>query len=108
MYIKEIESELRAKHQSLMQRLKMINADKKRELSGPLDADFEEAAQKSENDEVIDALDNLEREELVAIQNALIRIEKGQYGVCAECGQNIKAERLKAIPYTLVCKDCAH
>ena len=37
---------------------------------------------------------------------ALARIEKGTYGTCANCGKNIPAERLKALPYADLCIDC--
>lgn len=33
------------------------------------------------------------------LQNALLRIENGVYGVCRESGQLISKERLKAVPH---------
>lgn len=41
--------------------------------------------------------------ELEQIISALERMDQGQYGICAECGQNIPYERLEAIPYTAYC-----
>ena len=41
-----------------------------------------------------------EREELVEIDEALVRIESGIYGVCIGTGQAILRARLEAIPYT--------
>ena len=38
---------------------------------------------------------------------ALERIRQGTYGRCESCGQDIARERLKAIPYTPLCIDCA-
>ncbi|MDH3638500.1 MAG: TraR/DksA family transcriptional regulator [Gammaproteobacteria bacterium] len=40
------------------------------------------------------------------VQDALRRIEKGVYGVCAECGKDIGLERLEANPVTHRCLDC--
>jgi DnaK suppressor protein len=40
------------------------------------------------------------------IKDALIRIERGQYGVCEECGGEIALPRLKARPVTTLCIDC--
>ena len=43
---------------------------------------------------------------LQAIEEALVRIEKGTYGVCRDCGEPIAEARLKAIPWTRVCITC--
>ncbi len=40
------------------------------------------------------------------IRNALNRIEKGTFGFCEECGENISIKRLKARPVTTQCIDC--
>ena len=43
---------------------------------------------------------------LQAIEEALRRIEKGTYGICRVCGEEIAAPRLNAIPWTRVCITC--
>jgi len=43
---------------------------------------------------------------LQAIEEALLRLDKGIYGVCRDCGEEIAAPRLEAIPWTRVCKTC--
>ena len=43
---------------------------------------------------------------LELIDEALERVESGEYGKCIECGDNIPLERLRAIPYTPYCVDC--
>lgn len=48
-----------------------------------------------------------EREMLEAIEAALERMEAGTYGRCANCHVEISPTRLKAIPYTPYCKQCA-
>ncbi|MHB8124287.1 MAG: TraR/DksA C4-type zinc finger protein [Desulfitobacteriaceae bacterium] len=42
-----------------------------------------------------------------AIDLALERWEKDEYGVCEHCGQEISLERLEALPYTTVCLSCS-
>lgn len=44
-------------------------------------------------------------DELAKVNMALEAIDKGTYGVCAECGEDIPYDRLVAIPYTLYCID---
>ena len=41
------------------------------------------------------------------IESALVRIEEGEYGACAECGGVVPKTRLNAIPYTPFCVKCA-
>jgi DnaK suppressor protein len=40
------------------------------------------------------------------IDEALARVENGVYGICAECGDEIGLERLKAVPFAVRCVDC--
>ena len=51
----------------------------------------------------------LEREirNISEIEQALERIKSGQYGVCASCDETIPYNRMRAIPWTRVCVDCA-
>ena len=43
---------------------------------------------------------------LQAIEEALLRIEQGSYGVCRDCGEPVAEARLNAIPWTRVCITC--
>jgi RNA polymerase-binding protein DksA len=40
------------------------------------------------------------------LDDALMRIEKGTYGFCTECGNLIDKERLEAVPHAHQCIDC--
>ncbi|MHC4849652.1 MAG: TraR/DksA family transcriptional regulator [Planctomycetota bacterium] len=48
-----------------------------------------------------------ESEILAATEDALVRIERGTYGVCEECGKPISDQRLQAVPYADRCIHCA-
>ena len=41
-----------------------------------------------------------------AIEEALVRMEKGTFGICRDCGEPISLARLEAIPWTRVCISC--
>jgi DnaK suppressor protein len=43
---------------------------------------------------------------LRAIEEALVRIRRGAYGVCEGCEQPISKARLEAVPWTHLCRDC--
>lgn len=51
-------------------------------------------------------LNDREREKLHQIDEALIRFEDGEYGVCEECEEEIPLGRLKAMPFTRHCVKC--
>ena len=54
----------------------------------------------------MEAVSQIDANRLKAIAQALIRIRNGKYGICAQCGKRIPEERLRAIPYALLCMDC--
>jgi DnaK suppressor protein len=43
---------------------------------------------------------------LRAIDDALARILREEFGICAECGEPISKARLEAVPWTRWCGDC--
>ena len=47
-----------------------------------------------------------ERFLLVKIDEALERINSGEFGVCESCGSDISLKRLEARPVTTLCIDC--
>ena len=40
------------------------------------------------------------------VEDALGRIEDGEFGICEECGRSIGMKRLDAVPWTPNCRDC--
>jgi DnaK suppressor protein len=40
------------------------------------------------------------------LEDALKRIEKGEYGRCLDCGKLIEKERLEAVPHAQMCISC--
>ena len=55
------------------------------------------------------AMANMEREvrTLAEIELSLRRIAAGEYGYCGSCGTQIPETRLKALPWTRLCVECA-
>ena len=52
------------------------------------------------------ALIQMKSETLNKINDALIRLEQGDYGNCFDCGEEIAEKRLRALPFAVRCKDC--
>ena len=62
----------------------------------------------AESEATIDAsLSQARSSQRRAIEWALARLEKGNYGICAVCGEPISRARLKAVPWADRCRDCA-
>jgi DnaK suppressor protein len=51
-------------------------------------------------------LGDREREKLHNIDEALLRIEEEEYGICEECEEEIPLGRLKAMPFARHCVRC--
>jgi len=71
---------------------------------GVLDA--VESSEADIQDDIEFALIQMKSETLNKINDALIRLEQGDYGNCFECGEEIAEKRLRALPFAVRCKDC--
>ena len=76
-------------------------------LDDPAPKDWEDRASERQGDEVLEALGEHGRAELIRIDAALARVEAGDYGICAKCGSDISDARLDAVPETPFCAACA-
>jgi DnaK suppressor protein len=52
------------------------------------------------------ALLQMKAETLIRIDEALVRLDAGQYGSCRECGSGISEQRLRALPFAVRCQAC--
>lgn len=52
------------------------------------------------------ALKQTDSKVLRAIEEALLRLDQGVYGICMDCEEDIAAARLDAVPWTRVCINC--
>ena len=103
MNIKERRDQIETRIAELTGQIKKISDD----LDQPLPAHLEDQAIDLEDDEVLERLGQANQQELRLLNDALGRIADGTYGICAKCGENISQARLDAVPYALICRDCA-
>ncbi len=68
--------------------------------------DADDAPQRAPEREIAMALSDHQRRELDAVTAALQRMERGAYGMCADCGIAIPIERLMVEPWALRCIAC--
>ena len=96
-------SRLEAQLAELKERLSHIERD----LDEPHDPDSSERAVQMEDDESLEAQAALVTREIASTDRALERIDKGEYGYCVECGEQISEGRLDARPEAALCINCA-
>jgi DnaK suppressor protein len=51
-------------------------------------------------------LNGIDFEQLKQVEEALWRLDSGEYGVCVDCGESISDRRLDAIPWANRCISC--
>lgn len=99
----DVKVELEKKLQELNERAIEIDDD----LSEAPDADWDENAIDSEQDEVLEGVGKATNEEIIQIKQALAQIDAGTYGTCRHCGTAIDPERLEALPFSTRCVKCS-
>ncbi len=55
---------------------------------------------------ILSRLEGREKHELDEIEDALVRLEAGTFGLCDRCGRAIALARLRALPMARHCLDC--
>jgi DnaK suppressor protein len=56
--------------------------------------------------DVLFNLSETQKQKIYDIDAALERIEKGEYGICMECGEEIAPRRMEVRPFSRYCIDC--
>lgn len=102
--------DIAAQKQTLLARRAELAAnlsDIEHQLDAPAPKDWEDRSSERQGDEVLEALGQAEWNEVIRIDAALERIENGEYGACAKCGNDIADARLELLPDTPLCVACA-
>ncbi len=114
-----------AKPRSRYAELKTMLEDRRREIQAEVQGKIRDARAEGswggKNNEVFDAVESSESdiqddiefaliqmksETLNKINDALTRLENGNYGNCFECDEEIAEKRLRALPFAVRCKEC--
>jgi RNA polymerase-binding transcription factor len=68
--------------------------------------DAVESAEADIQEDLEFALVQMKSETLNKINDALARLDQGDYGYCYDCGEEIAEKRLRALPFAVRCKEC--
>lgn len=74
--------------------------------SGEPTGDIYDQASSERDRELGFLLNDREREKLRQIDEALLKVEDGEYGICEECEEEIPLGRLKVMPFARFCVRC--
>jgi RNA polymerase-binding transcription factor DksA len=99
---RELIDRLTVIYQSVRDNLSVIT------VADALKQDPSDEAEESAIDELraLDAsLDDRERHQAHAIEDALRRMSSDQFGICIGCGRRIPFERMRAVPWTMRCAE---
>ena len=71
------------------------------------DPEFEEGAQAEHEEYTLTRVSEVQRRQISMIDAAMARMDTGDYGICQDCEIDIDVRRLKALPFAIMCTDCA-
>jgi DnaK suppressor protein len=96
----------------LRQRLRLFRQvtrleDDLRWLDEDVEPETVEEGQEEMIAQLLAGLDDRSRAEIAAIDGALDRLDRGEYGICGNCGRPIPLARLQAMPTAELCLNCA-
>ena len=74
--------------------------------SGEPSGDIYDQASSERDRELGLLLGDREREKLRNIDEALLKLDEGEYGICEECEEEIPLGRLKVVPFARFCVKC--
>lgn len=100
---------LRAEREKIASRLDRLH-DVERTLSAEIHdvpTDLAERGERLSEVQMAETLDERAARRLDAIDRALDRAGRGEFGACARCGEAIPLTRLRALPGTEICIACA-
>lgn len=105
-FVQSMKESLSALKKEIIENLIANNADFRAIVEGMDPKDFADVASDDIDRKMIEAIGSQDLKRLRSIDAAITRIQQGRYGLCLKCSKKIPLERLKAIPYAVMCIDC--
>ena len=103
--LKKFQSQLLNRRQEILEQVAHLEFE--REELEPHAIEPIESAQRENLAQLIRKLDERGKEEIGEIELALKKVRSDCYGICELCGKSIPIKRLKVLPATRLCRNCA-
>jgi len=104
---KSLGSDLQRRRRAILETSLRADAELEGLRSAERDPEFEEGAQSEHEQDMLAQMSETQRREIAQIDAAIARIDAGEFGMCKDCGAEIDPRRLAAVPYALLCTECA-
>lgn len=105
--MKEIREELQKKRRALEMAIQTARAQSHGDTErNEMTKDPYGSASMTHDDEMVADLLARRKRDLQKIDHALAEMDAGRYGACEDCGEEINAKRLKALPFATRCLGC--
>ncbi len=105
-FIDEMEQKLLTLKEEIIEQFMSENEDFKEMVEDMSIKDLADVAADDIGKRQLEALNQHEVKTLRLVESAISRIHNEKYGKCLSCGAKIPQERLRAIPYALLCISC--
>jgi DnaK suppressor protein len=102
--LKSLEQELRTRLTALTNHVSKLREEML--VEDDVDDEATQAFRSSSRDLIMLTLER-ELRNISEIEQALERMKKNEYAVCVSCDETIPYNRMRAIPWTRMCVDCA-
>jgi DnaK suppressor protein len=102
-----LKAELQRRRRVILETSRRADAEIDALRAAERDPEFEEGAQSEHEQFTLARLSETQRREILQIDAAIARLDAGEYGICRDCDQEIDPRRLAALPYALLCTECA-
>lgn len=106
MNIEEVKNKLLKEREEIKFLIEVQEKEVSEILEEPV-ADSDEVADRYELKEEVHLKKEILEERLAKIEKALLKIEKGNYGICDQCGNKIEDVRLEIDLASDLCRQCA-
>ncbi len=90
----------------LLEQAMLTAVEQGRETTADDTQDIADQAVLSYQKELLFSQGTTGHQQLTLVRQALNRVQDGSYGECVQCGTEIGAKRLEALPWTPRCIDC--
>src|SRR5712692_2578930 len=103
-----VDRNLKALQEKAAELRRRMSADKAAAIVSRLEdpSDSGDLSQQSHEEWLFLNRNNLEKALLREVEEALVRVKEGAYGICQECDEPISPKRLQALPWAKFCVRC--
>lgn len=101
-----LENRRRELEVNIREKMKEVRSGGARSQTRQIVLDSAEFAEADIQEDIELTLVEMGSKTLIKINDALERLERGDYGNCFDCGEEIAEKRLRALPFAVRCKIC--